>query len=393
MDTNGRPPSETGIQIDLDRLVRLTSGMAEFASQIPAEGPLGQFLADEMRRQGCFDEVRLQPVVPGRWNVIGILRGTGPGRSLLLNGHMDVPFPTGEWTRDPYDGAVENGRIHGVGLTDMKGAVASMIVAAEALAAHRSEFDGEVVVSAVIHHNVCGLGTKFFLANWDRPIDAAINGEPTDLGVQLAHGGAWQFEIITRGIAKHSSRAGINAIEKMRTILDKLSVDALTYEISPEVEGLPRLVVGSIEGGHSPSRSAERCVVKGDIRTVPGMTEDSLRADLTRIIESAMASDGDIHAELDGLSYQRPFLADKTWEIVEGLGAAHERVTGTAVRFSRGLPVSSYVTDSSDLARAGIPTVLYGPGDWVGEPDESISIADLETAARVYAQTALNFLR
>ena len=81
----------------------------------------------------------------------------------------------------------------------MKGAVACQVMAAAAIARAHLGLPGTLTVTSVIHHNVCGLGTKFFLNMWDRPIHAAINGEPTDLGIQIAHGGAWQFELTTRG--------------------------------------------------------------------------------------------------------------------------------------------------------------------------------------------------
>lgn len=385
------PEVGDGPAIDVDRLVQLTSEMATFPSQIPNEGPLAEYLAQWMIRSGGFDEVRTQPVVPGRSNVVGIVRGSGPGRRLLLNGHMDVPHPVGEWSRDPHDGAVVDGRVYGVGLTDMKGAVACMLDAAERLSRHRGEFRGEVVVSAVIHHNVCGLGTKFFLANSDLEFDGAINGEPTDLAVQLEHGGAWQFQISTFGRAKHTSREGINAVGSMTKVLAALSTDILSPG-ERDIEGLPRLVVGSINGGSSASRTAEVCTVQGDVRTVPGMTEETLRRDISNVLERLSHEDSEFSARVDGLSYQRPFIGSDEWEIVQVVASEHRRLTGNEATFSRGLPMSAYVTDSSDLARAGIPTAIYGPGDWNGEPDESISIEDLVTASQVYAGSALSFL-
>jgi acetylornithine deacetylase/succinyl-diaminopimelate desuccinylase-like protein len=379
--------------VDEAGLVALTSELARFPSHIPDEGELGVFLHRHLVDLGCFDEVRLQPVVPGRFNVVAVLRGRGGGRNLLLNGHTDVPLPTGAWTRDPYSGAVEDGLVHGVGLTDMKGAIACMAHAGRALAGSGVDRRGDLVISAVIHHNVCGLGTRFFLSSWDRPLHAAINGEPTDLHIQVAHGGAWQFQITTRGRAAHLSRTGVNAITKMVRIVDALTVDRLTYEPGRMFEGLPRIVVGMIEGGIGPSRTAERCVAKGDVRLGPGMTEDSLRADLRRMVDELRAADPELVAEIDGLSYQRPFVMDRGAEVVGLVARAHAAANGGgAPPIDDGLPVSSYVTDSSDLVKAGIPTAIYGPGDWRGEPDETIAVADLVTATRTYALAAARFL-
>ncbi|HEV7763295.1 MAG TPA: M20/M25/M40 family metallo-hydrolase [Acidimicrobiales bacterium] len=379
--------------VDEDGLVGLTSALARFPSHIPDEGELGVFLHRQLMDFGCFDEVRLQPVVPGRFNVVAVLRGRGGGRNLLLNGHTDVPLPTGTWTRDPYSGTIEDGLVHGVGLTDMKGAIACMAHAGRALAHSDVDRRGDLVISAVIHHNVCGLGTRFFLSSWDQPLHAAINGEPTDLHIQVAHGGAWQFQITTRGRAAHLSRHGVNAITKMVRIVDALSVDKLTYDPTRMFEGLPRIVVGMIEGGIGPSRTAERCVAKGDVRLGPGMSEDSLRADFGRIVADLQAADPELVAEIDGLSYQRPFLMDRDAAVVGLVADAHAIVTGSGPPpVDDGLPVSSYVTDSSDLVKAGIPTAIYGPGDWRGEPDETIAVADLVTATRTYALAAARFL-
>ena len=378
--------------VDEDGLVELTSRLAQFRSHIPDEGELGVHLCDELRDFGCFDEVRLQPVVPGRFNVIAVLRGRGGGRNLLLNGHTDVPFPTGRWTRDPYSGTVEDGEVHGVGLTDMKGAIACMAHAGRALAQSDVDRRGDLVIAAVIHHNVCGLGTRFFLSSWDQPLHACINGEPTDLHIQIAHGGAWQFQITTRGRAAHLSRHGVNAITKMVGIVDALTVERLTFDPDLMFEGLPRIVVGMIEGGIGPSRTAERCVAKGDVRLGRGMSEDSLRADFARLLDELRASDPELVAEVDGLSYQRPFSVERESEVVGLVTDAHTTVTGTPPPVDDGLPVSSYVTDSSDIMRAGIPTAIYGPGDWRGEPDETIAVADLVTATRTYATAAARFL-
>ena len=185
--------------IDVDELVELAAGLARIPSEIPNEAAIAQFLADAMRKSGAFDEVILQDVVPGRPNVIGIVRGSGEGPNLLLNGHIDTGAPSGEWSRDPYDSYVADGYLYGFGLTDMKGAVACMVKAAEAVGRANIRLQGDLVVTAVIHHDVCGLGTKFFLASNDRPFAMAINGEPTGLRLQLAHGGAWQFELTTYG--------------------------------------------------------------------------------------------------------------------------------------------------------------------------------------------------
>lgn len=376
--------------IDEEALVNLAAGLARIPSEIPNEGRIANYLAAEMRKSGVFDAVNLQDVVPGRPNVIGIVRGSGEGPNILLNGHLDTGAPAGEWSRDPYDSIEEDGFLYGFGLTDMKGAVACLVKAAEAIARAEVQPAGDVVVSAVVHHDVCGLGTKFFLESNDRPFAMCINGEPTGLRLQLAHGGAWQFALTTYGVAEHISRreGGVDAMQKMIKLLAALDENKLTYDPSQVLEGLPRLVVGQISGGTAASRTANQCTVRGDVRIVPGMTAETLTGDFNAIIADLAADDPEFRADVRTLVYQRPFRIDPDASVVKLTGQAHHDVTGESPVTSTGLPVCSYVTDSSDIVRHGIPTVVYGPSNWRMVPDERINIAEMVTAAKVYALAA-----
>jgi acetylornithine deacetylase len=376
--------------IDADGLVELASGLARIPSEIPNEGPIANYLAVEMRNTGVFDEVHLQNVVPGRPNVIGVVRGSGDGPNLLLNGHLDTGAPAGEWSRDPYDSFVEEGFLYGFALTDMKGAVACLVKAAEAVARADLRPKGDLVVTAVVHHDVCGLGTKFFLESNDRPFAMCINGEPTGLRLQLAHGGAWQFELTTHGVAEHISRreGGVDATAKMIKLLAVLDESKLTFDPTQVLEGLPRLVVGQIAGGTAASRTANRCTARGDVRIVPGMTADTLTGDFNSVIAGLAAADPEFRADVRTLVYQRPYRVDPDAQVVAVTAQAHHDVTGTEPETSTGLPVCSYVTDSSDIVRHGIPTVVYGPSNWRMVPDERISIAEMVTATQVYALAA-----
>jgi acetylornithine deacetylase len=361
-------------------------------SQIPNEGPLAEFLAAEMERSGAFDEVILQTLVPGRPNVIGVVHGTGDGPNVVLNGHMDSLQPIGKWTRDPYSPDVEDGWLYGLSLTDMKGGVASLIEATRAIGRARARLSGSVTVTAVVHHGIPGVGTKYFLDAWDRPIHAAINGEPTDLKIQVAHGGCWQFQLTTYGKPVHNSRReeGVDAIRKMMSVLSGLDESILTNDgdVENSIPGLPRMVVGVIEGGPAPSRTAERCIARGDVRIPPGMTQQSLMHDFERYLDRLRQSDPQLKVTVSQIVHQRPYRIAADAPIVCTLAEAARTVTGQSPVISDTLPASAYVTDSPDFMRNGIPTVVYGPGDWKVEPDERIRIDDLVTAARVYALTA-----
>jgi acetylornithine deacetylase/succinyl-diaminopimelate desuccinylase-like protein len=373
--------------IDPDGLVELARGMVRIPSQIPNEGPLAEFLAAEMRRSRLFDEVILQTVVAGRPNVVGVIRGEGDGPNVALNGHMDSLLPIGAWTRDPYSPDVKDGWLYGLSLTDMKAGLACLIEAARAVARSDARRRGSIFVTAVMHHGIPGLGTKFFLASWDRPIHAAINGEPTNLKVQTAHGGCWQFELTTHGVAVHNSRReeGIDAIRKMMRVLSTLDESCLTVDAAQSIPGLPRMVVGVIEGGPAPSRTAARCLARGDNRNSGGMTQDTLLADFERYLDRLRAEDPDLRVDVAPVVYQRPFRIASDAPIVRSIAEAHRLVTGELPEISDGLPASAYVTDAPDFVRHGASTVVYGPGDWKVEPDERIRIADMLTATKTYA--------
>jgi acetylornithine deacetylase len=373
--------------VDGDGLLELARGMVRIPSQIPNEGPLAEFLAAEMRRSKLFDEVFLQTVVAGRPNVIGVIRGEGDGPNVALNGHMDSLLPIGAWTRDPYSPDVEDGWLYGLSLTDMKAGLACLIEAARTVARTNVRRRGSIFVTAVMHHAIAGVGTKFFLSSWDRPIHVAINGEPTNLKVQTAHGGCWQFELTTLGVPVHNSRReeGIDAIRKMMRVLSTLDESCLSVDAGQSIPGLPRMVVGVIEGGPAPSRTAAKCLARGDIRISGGMTQDTLLADFERYLDRLRAEDPELQVSVAPVVYQRPYRVGADAPIVRTIADAHQLVTGQLPDISDGLPASAYVTDAPDFVRHGIPTVVYGPGDWKVTPDERIRIDDMVTATRTYA--------
>jgi acetylornithine deacetylase len=368
--------------IDAGELLELARGMVTIPSQIPNEGPLAEFLAHEMRRSGVFDEVVLQTVVQGRPNVIGVIQGEGNGPNVVLNGHMDSLLPIGDWTRDPYSPDVEDGWLYGLSLTDMKAGLACLIEAARAVGRSGVRRTGSVVVTAVMHHGIPGVGTKYFLSAWDRPIHAAINGEPTNLKVQVAHGGAWQFELTTVGRAVHVSRReeGVDAMRTMLHVLDGLDESIFSNEQTPGIPGLPRMVVGYLEAGPAPSRTAAKCVARGDVRYGPGMTQDSMMRDLTGYIERL-----GVEASVSQIVSQRPYRIAPDAPLVRTFREAAGEALGSPPEVSDGLPASAYVTDAPDFMRLGIPTVVYGPGDWKVEPNERIRIDDMLAATRAYA--------
>ena len=188
---------------------------------------------------------------------------------------------------------------------------------------------------------------------------------------------------------RHQSRLqeGVNAITGMTEILHRLNCDALTYTPDPRYPHLPRAVVGMIEGGAYTSMTAESCLARGDIRFLPTMTIDGMKRDVRRIIDAVCVEMPGLSGDVRTFAQQWPYQISPDEPVVQGLVAAHTDVTGSPPELTSGLPSGAFITDAADMVRHGIPTVLYGPGDWNTAPNESIPIRDLVTAAKVYAAT------
>lgn len=372
--------------VDSDQVVGLAQGICRIPSPLGGEGPLASYVACRLEELGF--EVELQQVVQDRPNVVAIRRGNPDYKSFMYNGHLDIGDPFGAWSRDPYDPWIENDVLYGGGLQDMKGGVAALIAGASAAAQLDPETSGDVIVTAVMHHDTTGVGTKFFLAQNAWPIDAGVCGEPTDLKVQLFHGGAWAWEIVTSGIPRHQARLeeGVNAITGMMEIVRRITPEALTYEPDARYPHLPRTVVGMIAGGAFTSTTAESCLARGDVRYLPTMSVDQLKADVRRIIAEVCADMPGLTGSVRTFAQQWPFEIAGDAPVVESLIAAHTEVVGSPPEVTTGLPAGAFITDAADMVRFGIPTVVYGPGDWNTIPDESMPIEDLVAAARVYAR-------
>ena len=371
--------------VDGELVVELAKGLCRRPSPRGEEKPAAVYLAEQLDRLGF--EVELQDVVEDRPNVVAILRGDPDFQSCLLNGHIDHPLPVGTWRHDPADPWVEDGVVYGGGIQDMKGGVAALCAGAAAIARAKLDRRGDVILTAVMHHDTTGVGTKYFLGACPWRIDAGINGEPTNLAVQLFHGGAWIWEIEIGGITRHQSRLeeGVNAITGMLQILQRLDVGALTYTPDPAHPFLPRLVVGTIQGGGAASSTAERCIAQGDVRFLPTMSIDQLKRDLQRVVERVCRETPGLSGKVSTVRHQWSYAMPEDAPVVQSVVQAHLRVTGARPTITSGLPSGAFITDAADMVRRGIPTAIYGPAAWNTTADEGIPIADLVTASRVYA--------
>ena len=366
------------------RLVAIESINPDLGTGGSGEDELARVVAEWCKRAGL--ETRLTEPAPHRPNVVAVARGTGGGRSLMLNAHMDTVGVAG--MTDPFIPRLEGGRLYGRGAQDMKGSLAAcMLATAEA---RRRGLRGDVILTAVSDEEVASVGTEAVAATVSA--DAAIVTEPTEMRVAIAHRGFVHLEVETVGRAAHGSRPelGIDAIAKMGRILT--GIEELDRRLRADPTH-PHVRSGSvhaslIEGGQEFSSYPARCVLQAERRTIPGETAELAERELRDIVARAGEGDPDFSAEVRAPISRHPFEVPENAEIVQLVRRTATEVLGT----EPDVVGVSFWADSALLSTAGIPTVLFGPhGDGLHTEVEWVDIASLEHCVEIYTEVATAF--
>ncbi len=379
--------------IDKPYLTKLTQELVQIDSTNPSlsangngEAEIGLFVADRLRELGLVTTV--SEVALGRPNTIGVLKGTGGGKSLLLNAHMDTVGVEG--MRDPFGGELKDGRVYGRGAQDMKGSLAAMITAAKAILDAGIRPRGDLLITAVADEEHSSIGTETLVREFNA--DGAIVTEPTDMRICRAHRGFIWFEVETSGRAAHGSRykEGIDANMRMGRFLvelEKLEQELLRRE-PHELAGPPSLHAAMIQGGTEISKYAARCKLTIERRTVPGETVEGAMAELQEIIERLAGQDPTFKATVKAKFQREPFEVQKEAEIVRSVENALVKRLGHRPEHSG----ATFWTDAALLAEAGMETVLLGPvGYGLHSAEEWVAVDSLTDLAAVLAETAIKY--
>ncbi|MGQ0712454.1 MAG: ArgE/DapE family deacylase [Gemmatimonadaceae bacterium] len=365
--------------VDLARtLVRIDSRNPSLATGAPGEAAAAHALAETLDTWGF--RVEVFDAAPGRANVIA-RAGRSRGRTLMLNGHLDVVDVEG-MAHAPFDATVRQGKLYGRGAADMKGGIAAMSAAA-ARAAQRG-LDGEVIIAAVADEEHTSLGTRGLLRRGVRA-DAAIVGEPTSLAIMPAHRGFAWLEVEVQGRAAHGSRydLGIDAILEAGALLvelDRVDRETLSATTHP-ILGRASLHASSIRGGTGWSTYPDQCRIQIERRTLPGESREQPLADVRAAIERVTEARPSLAAAARLVFSQPPSEVDLDAAIVRALSAAladrDERVS---------IGGMSAWTDAALLNDAGIPAICFGPGDiaQAHAAEEWIEVEEVERAAAVF---------
>jgi acetylornithine deacetylase len=388
------------------RLVRIPSITGdEGAVQDLAASLLADSGAEVERLEPPLDEVRADPDWPGdemprdRLPIVVGRLGRPGGRRLVLVGHVDVvpPGDLATWTHDPWAGERVADRLYGRGAVDMKGGVASILGAIQALTRSglADRLEGEVLVAMVPSEEDGGQG---MLAAIRAGLtgDMAIITEPTDLEIVIAHAGAITFKLTVPGRAAHASvrREGVSALQTLQTLIRALEADETERngaETDPlmTVHGLPyATIIGKVSGGAWASSVIDRLEAEGRYGVKLGQTWRDAWRDLQRCIDDANESDPFLRdhpatVELTGGKFSSSRIP-ANHPLPVGLAAVAKAVLGHEPPMT-GEP---YGADMRLLVNEGsTPTVIFGPGDKrvAHSADEWVSVDDVAACARTLA--------
>ncbi len=371
----------------LQDLVRINSVNPGLDPGAPGEFEIAAYVAGALERLGL--KVTAHEPQPGRVSVVGRLKGSGPGRSLMLNAHVDTVDAAG--MEDPFSGAIKDGRLYGRGAFDMKGGLAASMAAVKALADAGCPHNGEVLVAAVADEEYASLGTEDLITHYHP--DAAIVTEPTALDICLAHKGFAWFEVTTSGRAAHGSRfdLGIDANMRMGRVLaglDALEQDLRARPPHPLV-GPPSLHAATLAGGSGLSTYAASCTLRIERRTVPGERVAHAAGEIEAILRREAGRDPTFNAELAVLLVREPFEIAADAAIVRALADGTEAVLGRRPAFVGQTPWM----DAALLGAAGVETVVMGAaGSGAHAKEEWVDLRSVHQLAACLAEAALRVL-
>lgn len=395
--------------VDEDYLVRVATDLVNIESPTGHEREAAEFYASELKALGC--RTRLQEVELGRCNVLAVYRGRGRGKSLMFNGHLDTSFSPRESpemlakispvypTKPPW--CYRKGdMLYGMGVFNMKSAVAAYAATIKAIKESKVELDGDIVIAAVSGEiektqidefagsdfRGYGAGTAHLVTHGGTA-DYAILGEPTGLRLMKAHFGSLWVKLSFEGEVVHtsSSEARPNVITSMAKVVGHLQEWIPEYQRANTFQGVrPPVNIGAIKGGWAwrASRTPGSCYLYIDVRFPPTKhplaIRDQIEAALSGLKERPST---DMYVTVPGAQ------VEENSPLIKGLIDSHKAVTGS----EPDIYVDTWCSDASILSRYGIEAVNYGPTGGPGhETRGTCYVPNLVKCTQVYVAAAIN---
>ncbi len=396
-----------------DELLATVSDLVQWPSLLGEEGPAQHYVADHLRASGLETtlweldpDIRSLPNagdsgVPfaGRPNVAGTLPGSGGGRSLILNGHIDVvsPEPLEAWTRDPWAAEIVGNRMYGRGAMDMKVGIAINLLLPRLIRELGIELGGDLSVHSVIEEECTGAGALAAARRF--PADAALVTESEQMRFTRACLGVLWFRVAVAGKSWHAmeARAGVNAIVKTVPIIQALGVldDQLNESIHPDWMGVEHpinLNIGVIQGGDWPSTVPGSCELRCRVSLFPGWTVTEMRRRIESTIARAAQADDWLRDHPPVVSYEGfqsgGSVLPAGSPLIGTVGRWHERVHAAPLP----VRVATSITDDRYYNFAGTPAGCYGASG--GNPhgaDEWLDLSSVLPTAQVIGGFVLDW--
>ncbi len=391
MEKRDENVSRVRAQMDPEKVIGLARALVAVPSYTP-EGEIQAAAVLERFFQEAGIATRLQPVEDVGVNLIATLPGDSEQVGLVLNGHLDTVPPSSAMPYPPFDGVIRDNLLWGRGTVDMKGGLAAMACALTAIHVAGVPLKRSIVLSAVASEEQGNRGTAAlvrdgFRAQW------GVVGEATGLDLVIAHKGVDRYRVTVEGRAAHESlpERGVNAIvaaAHLITALDKNLFPRVKLQSHPFL-GHSTYNIGTIQGGISRNTVPDRCTFQIAKRWLPGDSPAAIRAELDETIR-AVTTEARVslvrEPDMERVAHP-PLELAPDHPLTRSLAATVERVTGHLPAL-RGWPA---FTDAALLQEAGIPAVVFGPGDLdLAHSDaEHIPIAQIITAAEIYTAFAV----
>ncbi|EIJ78545.1 acetylornithine deacetylase [Bacillus methanolicus PB1] len=339
----------------------------------------------------------------GNPNVVGVLKGSGGGKSIILNSHIDVvpPGDRNDWKDDPFSGHIEEGKLYGRGATDMKGGTVAMLLALEAIISSGIKLKGDVIFQSVIEEESGGAGTLAAVLRGYKA-DGAIIPEPTNMKLFTKQQGSMWFRITVKGRSAHGGTRyeGVNAIEKSMAVIKKLEElenkrnKRITDPLYKDIPIPIPINIGKIQSGEWPSSVPDLAVIEGRMGVAPAETLEHTKKEMIASLEEL--------AETDSWFADHPLTIEwfgGKW-LPGNLEADHPLISVISESFEnvkKSKPVieaSPWGTDGGILSNVGqTPVVVFGPGVTKAAHDvnEYIVLENMFEAAEIIALTLLKW--
>lgn len=394
-------------EVHEDEIVSMACDVINIPSPTGEELLMAEYMQSALKKLGL--QVTWQEVEEGRANVVARCTGTGGGKNLMFNGHMDTSntgreeFLTGIGYKP--NAVIRDGFLYGLGIYNMKGALVCYTHAVKALQRAGVRLKGDVIIACVAgeiektqwgefkgkEYRGYGFGTHYLVNHGVLP-DMCILGEPTDMHVVLEHFGSMWVRISCTGNYVHTAfcegREELNSIRRMHELMGPIMTWIAEWEKTAAYGGKKAIVnLGGIRGGHAwrASRTPEKTDLFLDVRVPPTIPMNEARRQVRQLFLDLEKKNPDWGLEFETYVSVPGARISEQHEMIQAIDRCHQRIMGR--KPERETVV--WCSDASVLSRYGIETVNYGPSSGPRDKEgEKVQIKTLVDITKIYALTA-----